>query len=207
MLVEAQSMNICVMDEQIYTFSLATLAAIVSLHQKINQIMRIFLLSICCLLISGQVLFAQKFIQMDMFGKKKAMRFHVGDELRFKVMGDDKFYILPIVDLDETSGKITLPKGEVFLHEITEIQVVAQNHRRYNLGRNLFGFGGVMLGIGTFDALISGTVLTASGFIIGGVAMVLGAVLRWAFKKRNFKINERRQIRILNLNLEDLTIA
>jgi len=164
---------------------------------------RIILICFALLLVNSTI-HAQKFIQMDMFGKKKAMRFNVGDELRFKVKGDDKFYILPIVDLDETTGKIILPKGEVFLHEIEKIQIIAQTEKRHLLGRKLFGFGGTMLGIGTFDALISGSVLTWTGFIVGVAAMIGGAILRWVFKKRTFKINERRQLRILNLNIVDL---
>jgi len=166
-----------------------------------------FLLSICCLLIGVQVIHAQKIIQMDMFGKKKAMRFEVGDELRFKVKGDDKFYILSIVDLDETKGKSTLPKGEVFLHEISEIQVLTQTERRYVLGTKLFTFGTTFLGIGIIDAVAFGSVFTAMGGIIGGVAVLTGTLLRWAFKKRSFKINDRRQLRILNLKVEDLAIA
>ena len=166
--------------------------------------MKHIILICATLLLASATIHAQKIIQMDMFGKKKAMRFEVGDELRFKVKGDDKFYVLPIVDLDETTGKITLPKGEVFLHEIAEIQISSQTEGRYNLGRKLFGFGWTMIGIGTFDGLISGTVLTWAGFITGGVAIVVGSILRWAFKKRNLKINERRQLRILNLNIENL---
>jgi len=166
--------------------------------------MRIFLLSICCLLLGGQVVSAQKFIQMDMFGKKKAMRFHVGDELRFKVRGDDKFYVLPIVDLEEATGKIILPKGEVFLHEIAEIQVLTQTEGRYILGTKLLAFGATFTSIGVIDALAFGSVFSGIGVIIGGGAILVGALLRWGFKKRGFKINERRQLRILNLNIEDL---
>lgn len=169
--------------------------------------MKHIILICCALLVLSSTIHAQKFIQMDMFGKKKAMRFHVGDELRFKVKGDDKFYILPIVDLDATTGKITLPKGAVFLHEIAEIQVLAQTEGRYVLGTKLFSFGATFLSIGIIDALAFGSVFGVMGSIIGGATTLTGALLRWAFKKRGFKINERRQLRILNLNIEDLTMA
>jgi len=178
-----------------------------SLYQKINQIMRIFLLSICFLLISGHTVFAQKIIQMDMFGKKKAMRFQVGDELRFKVKGDDKFYILPIVDLDERTGKITLPEGEVFLHEIAEIQVVNDNKKQQKLGWKLFRFGLTFTAIGVLDAVFYGSVFTMGGAIGGGASLIAGVILRWGFKKRTFKINERRQLRILDLNIDNLERA
>ncbi len=166
----------------------------------------ITLICIALLLVSCTI-HAQKFIQMDMFGKKKAMRFNVGDELRFKVKGDDKFYILPIVDLDETTNKIILPKGEVFLHEIAEIQILNDRKTQQVLGTKLFNFGLAFMGIGVLDAVLFGSIFTIGGAVVGGASAVAGAILYWGFRKRTFRINERRQLRILNLNLEDLTIA
>jgi len=138
-----------------------------------------------------------------MFGKKKAMRFHVGDELRFKVKGDDKFYTLPIIDLDENTGKIILPKGEVFISDIIEIQILTDDKQRRLLGKKLFAFGANFLGIGIVDAVAFGSVFTVAGAVIGGVTLIAGALFRWVFKRRKFKINKRRQLRILNLNVGD----
>jgi len=166
--------------------------------------MRIFILVICAWLLSISLMNAQKFIQMDMFGKEKAMRFGVGDELRFKVKGDDKFYVLPIVDLDESTGKIILPKGEVLISDIAEIQVLREDEKRMILGAKLFVFGGSFLAIGIADALLFGSVFTVGGIAVGLTALITGAAYLWRCKKRTFRLNKKRQIRIINLNIENV---
>ncbi len=166
--------------------------------------MRIFILLMCSCLLCICTVDAQKFIQMDMFGKEKAMRFGIGDELRFRVKGDDKFYVLPIIDLDEKAGKIILPKGEVLVSDIVEIQVLRQDERRTILGAKLFVFGGSFLGIGIADAVFFGSVFTIGGIAIGLTALVTGAIYLWGCKKRTFRLNKRRQIRILNLDIENV---
>jgi len=100
-----------------------------------------------------------------------------------------------------------LPKGEVFLHEITEIQVINGSERQQILGSKLFQFGLTFTVIGVVDAVVYGSIFSIGGAVIGGISVIAGAILRWGFRKRTFKINERRQLRILNLNLDDLTIA
>jgi len=168
--------------------------------------MRILIL-ISLFLLSQVELPAQKFLQMDMFGKKKAMRFDIGDELMFKVKGDKNFYSVPIRDLNFETGEIILPKGQVLLSDIVEIQVISESISRKILGRKLFVFGASFTGIGIFDAVVYGSTFGPIGITVGVVTLMSGILLRWVFKKRTFKVGKKRQLRIIDLNLDDLAVA
>ncbi len=167
-----------------------------------NNIMRIFITFL--FILSCFIADAQKFIQMDAFGKKKAIRFYVGDELTFRVVGDDYFHTVIIQGLNTEKGLIKLNHGQVRLSDITEIRMTNRDIQRRFLGRKLFNFGVAFIGIGIMDAVLFGSTFGAIGAFVGGTAIVGGIILRWIMKRRTFKINKNRRLRMINLNLDDV---
>ena len=162
-------------------------------------------LSIVFLMIAGFLLTSsgvsgQKFLQLDKFGKKKSMKIFIGEELNFRLSGEEFFYSLIIRDLIPETNKIIFDNGEVNVEDVAEIRHFRNKGavKAWNLLFLNFGIGWALFS--AIDALAGGT-FHLSAVIISGAAIAVGFLIKAIFTKRKFKISDKRGLRIIDMNV------
>ncbi len=142
--------------------------------------------------------FSQVFLSLDTFGKKKVMKFYIGDVLTFRLHDDDHFYSLPIQALEP--GLIIFPTGEVPIESIDAIKIQKRYIGTKTIAYKLMIFGGSWLGFSVVDAVSEGRYKTSDAFV-GGTAIGLGLLIKLLFTKKIFKVSEKRQLKVIDLNI------
>ncbi|MEM6726761.1 MAG: hypothetical protein AAF598_22175 [Bacteroidota bacterium] len=151
---------------------------------------------LCLLAIPG---IAQKKLQIDRFGKKKAMYYYTGDMMHFKLKGDDVYYSLIIKGMDADKQTLIFDTGVIHVSEIVEI-------KRFQKAANAFAysfmsFGTVWTGFTLIGAAAGGPPLTLATGLIGGGFVLVGGLLKLLFTKRKFKFGKNRHMRVLDLDI------
>ncbi|MEO1438587.1 MAG: hypothetical protein AAFV80_23810 [Bacteroidota bacterium] len=142
---------------------------------------------------------AQKKLQIDRYGKKKAMYYHIGDRMHFKLKGDDVYYSLILKNMDADKQTLIFDTGEIHVDEIVEI-------KRFQKAANAFAysfmtFGTVWTGFTVIGAVAGGPPVTLATGLIGGGFVVVGGLIKLLFSKRKFRFDKKRKMRVLDLNI------
>lgn len=146
--------------------------------------------------------FAQKKLQVDRFGKKKAMYYQVGETLHFRLVGDDFFYALPIRDMDAEKQVLIFQTGEIKIKDIVEIKKFRNRGAVNGFSYAFISFGTVWSAFTFIGAVAGGPPVTVATAIIGGGFIVLGGLIKWLFTKRKYKIGGKRNMRVIDLNID-----
>ena len=161
--------------------------------------MRVFLFLIP--LLFGTLLNAQKVLRIETVGKVKTQKLFVGDEVSYRLKGDDLWQSDPIQDLIVETGIIIFPDRYVKLEEVAAFRF----RRRFlpGLGKQMIHFAGAYTAyalivaavddeyaIGTFDYVVVGT---AAGF---------GLLFRTLLRKKVVRFGKRKRLRIVDLTVK-----
>jgi hypothetical protein len=162
------------------------------LHPVLSIIIACFLFIFPC--------HAQKVLQIEKFGSPKTQKFHIGQELTFRLEGTDYFKSAYIEDIRAQDSLVLLGSSFVNVYDISELRF----ERTWPVagGKSLFLFGIGWSGFaflgGTFDDnpdtnyqwSDAGVTLTAIG---------LGYLLPRIFRFKHVKIGKRKRLRLLDL--------
>ena len=161
--------------------------------------MRVLLFLI--LIVFGTTLCAQKVLRIETVGKIKTQKLFVGDEVSYRLKGDDLWQSDPIQDLIVETGIIIFPNRYVKLEEVAAFRF----RRRFlpGLGKQMVHFAGAYTAyalivaavddeysIGTFDYAVVGT---AAGF---------GILFRTLLRNRVIRFGKRKRLRIVDLTIK-----
>lgn len=144
-----------------------------------------------------------RFLQIETVGKVKTRKFAVGDELTFRIGGEDSWQRAYIEDFRMDEQIILLGNGFVRLPEIGAIRTFDGRERSRLIGTQLYVFGtawsffalaGSLAVPDRFNYQASDAIVTASSFAVG-------FVIRQIFKQKTWKIGKRRRLRLIDLRL------
>ncbi len=164
-----------------------------------NLLSKTFLFFLSILLWTSS-LDAQKMLQLDRFGKKKASYIKVGQEIEFRLKGDDYFYVLPVRDLDAEKNLIIFDTGEINIDDIEEIKLKKNAPMMRALRAKLITFGlswALYTGIG---AAAGGPAFTLATIFVSGTAFIAGGIFSFFLFKRKMKLGKKRNLRIIDLS-------
>ena len=147
--------------------------------------------------------FAQKFIQIEMYGKTKVKKIYVGEEMTYQIKGDKKtWYTGTINDLLIDENLIVFENRAVKMKDITAVRTFKNAQLSRSLSLQLFifaaGFGGFTL----LATAVGWWEITPFAIIAVGAAIVGGLLIRHLFKWKTYKIGKRKWLRMLDLNVK-----
>ena len=162
--------------------------------------MRIFLLC-CCFF--PLLLTAQKVMQLEKYGKVKAQKFFIGDEITYQLVDDDYWRTAAITDINPENNYILLDERLVSINKIIGLKSFKNQGWSKGIGQQLnrFALGWIVFGLA--DKFIFDGAREASwGLILipAGTGLISGWLLPRIFKERILKIGKKRKLRLLDLN-------
>ncbi len=144
--------------------------------------------------------FAQKFLQIEKYGKTKVTKFYIGDELTYQIEVDKKTWYKGIInDLLVDENIILFENRAVKMKNITAIRTFKHAGLSRSLSFQLFAFGG---GFGLISLLASAVgwwQISAFTIIVVGSALLAGLLVRHIFKWKTYKMGKRKWLRMLDL--------
>lgn len=148
------------------------------------------------LCISAESFSQERYLVLDKPGRIKRIRYYTGDEIIFKLKGDKTTYNTIIQAVGDSTIKVrdtSIPIQGI--HSITRHN---ENGFLYQAARILPKAGILYFLADTFNPVFRGEKpnVSRSGVIVGSTLFVGGNALR-LFKKRTFRINNYRTIKIL----------
>lgn len=138
---------------------------------------------------------------MEKRGSFKVRRYYPGDEVAFRIAGDDTWYAEEILDVLVDDDLVLFANRVVPVEKITHIRSFKMQRWSKPFGRQLYNFsiGWIVYSLG---ATLFGNPLTTSVILVPAVASATGFLLQKLFRKRTFKIDGRRRLRVLDLSFK-----
>lgn len=146
----------------------------------------------------SNILFGQKFLQIEKYGSAKVKKYYIGDNLNYQLKGDKNWYIGTIQDLIIDENIILLENRYVNMEDIKTIR----KSRRWSksVGNQLYLFAGswlVFSGLGT----LVGWEIRWDTVIIPASALASGWLIKRIFKYKKYKIGKKRRLRMLDISM------
>lgn len=175
--------------------------------------MRYYLFLLCLL---PAFLFGQKVVQLEKRGNPKTQKFTIGDELTYKLSGDDEWYEAAIVDVKPEIGIILFENRLVKVQDIVALKFTNSRNWSRKLSNQLYVFAGGWLFFGLIDrSQIADDIIINQNqtntraswkliLIPAGVAVASAIIVRQLFKKRVKKMKSKYRLRLLDLNVSPL---
>lgn len=159
-----------------------------------------FLITVCFFLPAQ----AQVFLQLEKAGTLKTIRYNEGDILTFRLKNDDKgWYERPIISLDVAKNRIIFSDVVMPVDSIDAIRLEKKAAVAQILGTAL-QVGGINLILFTsYDAIFRDRDLDWTAMGSGVLNIVAGSALKKIFRHAVFRINDRKRIRLLDLNFSE----
>ena len=151
-----------------------------------------------CIFLSVSVCHAQKFLQMEKAGTFKVKRYYPGDEVTFKISGDDSWYTEEILDVLVDDGLVLFSYRAIPVTDITHIRSFKMQRWSKPIGNQLYNFGLGWL-VFSLGAALAGTPLTNAVIVVPASSGIIGFLIQKIFRRRTFKMNKSRKLRLLNL--------
>ena len=151
----------------------------------------------------------QLFLQMERTGTLKVKRYQIGDEVCFKLKGENQdFRTEYIEDILPEQDIIIFSNGMVRRTEIAFIRSFHPRKWSKPLGQQLmiFGVGWGLFSLGAKAAFLLGATSTVSPLTLGtaaivGTAIGIGWIIQKAFRQKTYRFGKKRRLRILDLRV------
>ncbi|MGB0863522.1 MAG: hypothetical protein ACPG19_12520 [Saprospiraceae bacterium] len=157
------------------------------------------------LTLGAQSASAQKILKIYR-GSNKAIEYHIGDELHFKLKGEDHFYEFKIKDLDFEKKAIRFETGYIPLKNIVAIEHYG-NYRTANaVQKSLYTFGGAWLLFSGVDIAMDSEDAREVGIraaIVAGFSFVAGYLIKKFWGTQIFRFDTDEYL----LGIVDLTVT
>ncbi len=154
------------------------------------------LFAVCCLL--PAVLPAQKFIQLEKTNRVKTIKFYVGQDLVYRLKGENEWFTSTITDVQMDSQLVALDWKTM---PVTNIEAIRLQHAGIlrGLGPSFMIFGASWAGFSLIGAAFDDYKLTAGTAIVSGAGIVSGFILHRIFKNKKVKMGTRRRLRAVEV--------
>ena len=146
---------------------------------------------------------AQRYLQMERRGSYKVKRYSPGDEVTFRLRGAPTWYSEEIREILIDDNLILFANRAVPVEDISHFRRFGGRRWSIPVWRQLYIFGVVWFVFSLGDALIGGT-LDAFDFIVPGAAGALGFLIQKIFRRRTYKMSDKRRLRLLDLSFSPL---
>ncbi|WP_338765679.1 hypothetical protein WAF17_02150 [Bernardetia sp. ABR2-2B] len=161
---------------------------------KLNLLFSAFFI---CFIFIGSEVFSQVnpnskdyYLTLNKPGRKKRIRFYIGDELKFKLKEENFKRTATITAMD--SNSITI--NGVAKIPLEEFRVIQISKKRIKAARVLGTNGGFLfIGLGIGNTLLKNN--GSEAMIYGGIISVIAAQFLRLFENRNYKLNSYRYLR------------
>ncbi|NNE28324.1 MAG: hypothetical protein HKN16_01720 [Saprospiraceae bacterium] len=141
---------------------------------------------------------AQSFLQLEKRGTLKTDRYYEGEDLIFRLHGDETWYQEQILEIMIEDELVLFENRVVPISKIRQIRNFQKGDFWRGLGNKLMAFGGAFLGFSLLGTLVDWE-LKADTFYISGGAAAAGGLLRLIFNHRTYKLGKKRWLRPMNL--------
>ena len=144
---------------------------------------------------------AQLFLQLEKAGTLKTIRYTEGDLLTFRLKNDDKgWYERTIVSIDVPGNRIIFPDVTLSVDSIEAIRLERKAIVAQLLGSALQVGGINQILFTAYYAIFQDRKLQWSSMGFGALNIVVGTVLKRLFRRPVFHINQRKRLRLIDLN-------
>jgi hypothetical protein len=157
------------------------------------------LVSLCCL----TAVSAQKVLQIERYGNPRTTKLYIGEELTYKVYGDDLWRTRHLEDLIIDRNVIVLDDRYVNLKDIEAIQY--QRGWTQPISISLYTFGTAWSALALVGTLTDGnpdTRYRPSDAIVSGVSLGVGWGIHQLFGTKTIRLGKRRRLRMLDLTFK-----
>lgn len=160
----------------------------------------LLLLSLSC-----SVAFGQRVLQLEKRNSTKTVKFSIGDEITYKLAGDEDWYKAYIEDIKPDDGIVLFNNRLVQVENIVALRFDRNWPRP--LERQLYVFGLGWAVFATLDKLVLDLDVVNEeaswGFVIipAATAVVTGFLIGKIFKTKIIKIGNKRRLRLLDLEV------
>lgn len=154
-------------------------------------------------LVAACILSGQKVLQIEKYGSPKTKKLFIGDEINYKILGDEVWHTGYIEDLLVERDIITLDDRYVQLKDIEAFRY--QQAWAGAASVSLYTFGAAWSGFALIGTLTDGdpnTNYRTSDAIVTGVSLGLGFVVQKIFKNKTIRFGKRRRLRMLDLSFK-----
>ena len=155
----------------------------------------------CLFLLASHWLFAQKVLQIERYGKAETEKIFIGNEILYRLNGNDYFLRGYIEDLNIDNNVIVLPDRYVPVSEINALQFDRGWPRAIGTSVLWFGIGwSVLAAIGTATDGDPSSNYRWSDAAVTGTSLVISFSLPKLFGRHTLKFGNRKRLRMLDLN-------
>jgi hypothetical protein len=153
-----------------------------------------FLLTFFCVIPDS--LAQENYLVLDKPGRIKRIRYYTGDEIIFRLKGDKTKYSTILQAIGDST--IRVRDTDIPVKDIRSVTRYSENGFLYQIARILPKAGILYFAADTFNPIFRGEKpsVSRSGVIVGGSLFVGGQALK-LFRKRTFKVNSYRTLKIL----------
>ncbi|MBL7794556.1 MAG: hypothetical protein JNK77_19640 [Saprospiraceae bacterium] len=144
---------------------------------------------------------AQKVLQIERYGRAKTTKIHLGEELTYRLKGDNVWHTRAMEDLNIEEGLIVMPDRYVKIADIEALRYSRGWPRA--VGRQLFWLGAGWSLYGLIGNLADGdpdTNYRLGDAAVTGTAWGLSWLVPRVFKYKKIKMGERRRLRAVDIN-------
>ncbi len=157
------------------------------------------LLGLVLLLGFSNMLFGQKFLQIEKRGSLKVVKYYIGDDINYRLKGDKTWYTGTIQDLIIDENIILFANRYIRMDDVQTLR--KRKKWSGSVGRQLYYFAGSWLFFSAAGTLV-GWELRWDTVIIPATAVVVGWLIKKIFKYKKYKIGKKHRLRMLDLNLK-----
>ncbi len=147
----------------------------------------------------SNLVFGQKFLQIEKYGSPKVKKFYIGDDLTYRIKGDKTWYTGTIQDLIIAEDIILFENRFVKMGDITMMRKRLGWSQK--IGTQLYIFAGSWLFFSGTAALVGWWEVRWDTAIIAGSALVTGFLIKKIFKYKKYKFGKRRRLRMLDISI------
>lgn len=144
---------------------------------------------------------AQKTLILEKRGTTKTKRFYEGDEITYRLKGEDVWETATIIQMIPSQNILVLDKLYIKVDEISAL-LKRKNRRVTNgLSSQLYVFGTAWITYTAIDDLVVSERRTdwEAAAYVGGTSFLVGTLLRLLPKKKIIKLGKKRRLRLLDL--------
>ena len=152
------------------------------------------------LLLASFSLNGQKLLQLERGGSLKTIRYYIGDEITFQLWNDDVgWYNRVILDIDVDRNLIVFENHALPIDSISMIQL--DRSKAWQVFGTALQYGGVGMAASSLAwSAVESRPVDWTGIGTSLACSAVGTGMKYAMRKKKFKIGKRKRLRLLDLN-------
>lgn len=151
----------------------------------------------------GSPVWAQKVMQIERYGKPKARKIFIGEEITYRLKGDKTWYTRVVEDYRLDQNMIVAVDRYIKVDEIEVLRFERAWPKA--IGRQFFWFGTAWTFFGVTGFAVDGNPSTQyrwADATVTGASWLTALLLPKLAKYKKAKINDRRRLRLVDINFK-----